>query len=164
MSAPRAARSSAASRSSTEAWLREAIRVHPSDYPTRYALVQCLRQKRKDAEAKQEEEQAEKVKERRERRMDQRLVIDSLVGLRALRVAIDDQHLTEHGAADDGHVLERGTSREVRLLDRVLMQLRRRELLDIPLPMFGFGQRERLSTECDGRPARLGTPARPRSA
>ena len=75
--------------------------------------------------------------------MNQRFVIDSLVGLRALRVAVDDQHLAERGAADDGDVLERGASREVRLLDRMLVEFGRRELLDIPLPVFRLGHAER---------------------
>ncbi|HEX5269002.1 MAG TPA: tetratricopeptide repeat protein [Gemmataceae bacterium] len=47
--------------------LREAVRVQPADYQSRYALVQCLRQQGKDAEARQEEDQAEKVKARQER-------------------------------------------------------------------------------------------------
>jgi tetratricopeptide (TPR) repeat protein len=47
--------------------LREAVRLQPSDYHTRYALVQCFRQQGKDAEARQEEAAAEKVKERQER-------------------------------------------------------------------------------------------------
>jgi tetratricopeptide (TPR) repeat protein len=47
--------------------LREAVEVQPWDYHTRYALIQCLRQQGKDAEARQMEEDAEKVKERQER-------------------------------------------------------------------------------------------------
>jgi tetratricopeptide (TPR) repeat protein len=47
--------------------LREAIRVRPSDYASRYTLVQVLRKEQKDDAARQEEEAAEKVKERQER-------------------------------------------------------------------------------------------------
>ena len=44
--------------------LREAVRVQPSDYQSRYTLVQCLRQQQKDDAAREEEDAAEKVKER----------------------------------------------------------------------------------------------------
>jgi hypothetical protein len=70
--------------------------------------------------------------------MDQRLVIDPLVGLRALRVSVEYQHFAERVRPNDRDVLESGSPAEIRLGDRVMVLLRRRKLFDVPLPVFGF--------------------------
>jgi tetratricopeptide (TPR) repeat protein len=53
-----------------EKWLRDAVRVRPFDYHTRYDLVQCLRQEQKDDAAREESAIAEKLKARHERLTD----------------------------------------------------------------------------------------------
>jgi tetratricopeptide (TPR) repeat protein len=50
-----------------EHWLREAARVSPQDYETRWLLVQALRQQNKTEQAKVELRQAEEMKDRLER-------------------------------------------------------------------------------------------------
>jgi tetratricopeptide (TPR) repeat protein len=50
-----------------EKWLRNAVRVRPTDYRTRYDLVRCLRQQHEDGAAREEEAAAEKLKWRNER-------------------------------------------------------------------------------------------------
>jgi Flp pilus assembly protein TadD len=50
-----------------ERWLREAVRVRPTDYRTRNDLVQCLRRQHKDDAAREEAAVAEKLKSRQER-------------------------------------------------------------------------------------------------
>ena len=51
------------------------------------------------------------------RRMDERLVIDALVGLRALRIAVDDEHLAEHRRTHARRSADTGTAGEIDFLD-----------------------------------------------
>jgi len=81
------------------------------------------------------------VRDRGHRRVHQRLVVDLLIVLRRLRVAVEHEHLPEHGGAEHRDRLERRTPAVVRLFDGVRVQLGRGELLGVPLIMLGLGHR-----------------------
>ena len=70
--------------------------------------------------------------------MNERFVVDSFVGLRALRVAVEDQHLAEDGGPDDPDVLELRTARIIDAGHGVVVLLGRSEFLNVPLPIFSF--------------------------
>jgi tetratricopeptide (TPR) repeat protein len=44
-----------------ENWLRQAVKRNPSDQPTRYSLVQCLRRQGEESEAQQQEQQLQQL-------------------------------------------------------------------------------------------------------
>ena len=67
--------------------------------------------------------------------MDQRLVIDPFVGLGALRIAVDHEHLAEDRRAQHRDLLKRRAFRDEELLDRMMMLLGGCELFDVPLPV-----------------------------
>ena len=77
--------------------------------------------------------------------MHERFVIDALVGLGTLRIAVEHEHLPERLRTNHGDVLEGRPPREIRLFDRVVMLLGRREAFHVPLPTFGFGHRRALN-------------------
>ena len=70
-------------------------------------------------------------------------MIDALVGLRALGVAVDDEHLAEDRRAHDGDLLILGSLRDEELVDGMMVLLGRRELFDVPLPMLRLRHEER---------------------
>ena len=85
---------------------------------------------------------------RRERGVHEALVIDPLVDLRALRVAVDDEHLAEDRRAQHRDLLKLRAPREEQLVDRVTMLLGGRELFDVPLPVLRLGHaRPRLAAK-----------------
>jgi hypothetical protein len=73
-----------------------------------------------------------------QRRMNQALVVNAFVGLRALRIAVEHEHLAECRRTNHRDVLEFRPSGIVGLLDRMMVRLRWSELLNVPLPVFGF--------------------------
>ncbi len=79
----------------------------------------------------------------RQRRMHQRFVVDLLVVLRALRVAVQNQHLAERGRLDDGDLLKLRTSGVINAVDGVMVEFRGSELLDVPLPVLGLRHSQR---------------------
>ncbi len=85
--------------------------------------------------------------------MNERLVIDLLVVLRTLRVAVENQHLAEHGRFDDADALKRGATCIIDAVDRMRMPFGGKEFLDVPLPMLGFGHRPRTLAGLKENPA-----------
>ena len=116
-------------------------------------IAQHLAQRRALTAA--EDQHLGRGRRRRHRRVHQRLVVDLLVGLRALRVAVEHQHLAEHRRAQHRDRLERRAPRVVGLLDRVRVELGRRELLDVPLVVLGLrhGARSGWAAARDALPA-----------
>lgn len=69
--------------SDAENWLRQAVACNPSDRPTRYSLVQCLRRMGKESDAQQQDQQLH--------RLDSDLK-------RINQIAIHDMHQAPHNA------------------------------------------------------------------
>jgi hypothetical protein len=66
-------------------------------------------------------------------------MIDTLVTLRTLRIAVEDQHFAERTRPDHRNILECGGAGIIDFLDGMVVVFRRREFFDVPLPELGFG-------------------------
>jgi len=87
-------------------------------------------------------------------------VVDFFIELRALRIAVEDEHFAEHRRAQNGDALKRRPAPIIELVDGVMVEFGRREFLDVPLRMFGF-RHERRSPSSDVRAPAAGRGSAP---